>query len=229
MSTAVRHTRHMTNAAKTSLTPSQQKTLATVIANGGEMNGYAGQKDFHCHSARALVRKGVLISVPDCDACQDQRPEDCVNRTGEVHPVTGWEMGRCYCRVRVADMPPAEVPAPVDTSTDETYTGGVDGEIPGPAMTLTATARRTNFVYEVEPGTIIPSAAHRGDKDIHVERVSVTINDGDVPMVVISGTYIKQGTGEPGKRPAHRYWFRIDESVPVWLHYFFGLTHESRS
>jgi hypothetical protein len=42
------------------VTAAQTKTLKTIAANGGEMDGYAGQKGFYCASIIPLERLGLL-------------------------------------------------------------------------------------------------------------------------------------------------------------------------
>jgi hypothetical protein len=42
------------------LTRAQDITLRTIAANGGEMDGWAGQMNFYCKSLDPLVRKGML-------------------------------------------------------------------------------------------------------------------------------------------------------------------------
>lgn len=49
------------------LTNAQTKTLRTIAANGGEMNGWAGQKGFYCLSLAPLVRMGLLEDIGTCD------------------------------------------------------------------------------------------------------------------------------------------------------------------
>jgi len=38
----------------------QATTLRTISSNGGEMDGYAGQKGFYCNSVTPLAKKGFL-------------------------------------------------------------------------------------------------------------------------------------------------------------------------
>jgi hypothetical protein len=42
------------------LSRAQATTLQTVIDNGGEMNGYSGQKGFYVPSLGNLVKRGLL-------------------------------------------------------------------------------------------------------------------------------------------------------------------------
>lgn len=42
------------------ISPAQEKTLRTIAANGGEMDGYAGQKGFSVNSLPPLVRAGLI-------------------------------------------------------------------------------------------------------------------------------------------------------------------------
>lgn len=45
------------------VTNAQAKTLRTIAANGGEMDGYAGQTGFYVNSLRPLHRAGFLESL----------------------------------------------------------------------------------------------------------------------------------------------------------------------
>ncbi|MDD4868196.1 MAG: hypothetical protein PHQ28_14075, partial [Mycobacterium sp.] len=40
-----------------------------MIAKGGEMNTFAGQRGFYCHSVKPLIRMGLIERVPECAAC----------------------------------------------------------------------------------------------------------------------------------------------------------------
>lgn len=44
----------------TKITAAQAMTLRTIAANGGEMDGYAGQKGFRTASTGPLAAKGLL-------------------------------------------------------------------------------------------------------------------------------------------------------------------------
>lgn len=45
------------------LSAAQVKTLRTIVAAGGTMDGWAGQKGFSTRSLPALVRAGLLVSL----------------------------------------------------------------------------------------------------------------------------------------------------------------------
>lgn len=78
------------------LTPAQLKTLRTITANGGEMNGYAGQPGFSTRSAQALVSRGLLDEVLPCESCTKHGPHHC------DRPLVGQRNGDwCYQRVRI--------------------------------------------------------------------------------------------------------------------------------
>lgn len=76
-------------------TPAQTRTLATIKANGGEMNSYAGQPGFNANSVRALLKVGALVPVPGCGNCKDGTASlPC------LRPIAS--SARCYHRVRIA-------------------------------------------------------------------------------------------------------------------------------
>lgn len=83
-------------------TTAQMKTLRTIIANGGEMNGYAGQPGFYCNSLTAMVRKGFLEDVEPCATCTANY-KDGADKVCD-RPLYGKSgVQRCYGRVRITD------------------------------------------------------------------------------------------------------------------------------
>jgi hypothetical protein len=82
------------------LSKAQIKTLRTLIARGGEMNGYAGQPGFYCNSKRPLVTAGMVEHVTQCDGCAEHGyyAEQC------VRPLAGQKGGNaCYGRIRITE------------------------------------------------------------------------------------------------------------------------------
>ena len=76
------------------LSEAQATTLRTIAANGGAMNGYAGQRSFYCNSLVPLVRAGLLEWVATCAGCtSDSAP--CLN------PLPPGGTRGCYHRVRI--------------------------------------------------------------------------------------------------------------------------------
>lgn len=87
----------------TQTSKAQDKTLRTVVANGGEMNGYAGQRGFDGRSVETLVSAGLLECVADCASCSSS---DDVFDAGHVcdRPLAGQRGGeRCWDRVRITE------------------------------------------------------------------------------------------------------------------------------
>ena len=81
------------------LSTAQLKTLRTIIAAGGEMNGYAGQPGFYGNSVRPLADRGLLERIPACAPCAAN--DDWENEVCE-RPLAGQKGGqRSYARVRV--------------------------------------------------------------------------------------------------------------------------------
>lgn len=113
------------------LTPAQIRTLRTIIANGGEMNGFAGQRGFRTNSLPPLRRRGLIESVPDCANCADADIFDhdhvCYRPLPEG---TARMINCCYDRHRITDAGRAaiaeadqpaltvETPAPVAVETE---------------------------------------------------------------------------------------------------------------
>ncbi len=89
----------MTETQTHKLTPTQIRTLRTVIRNGGEMNGYSGQPGYSCKSEPVLVRLGYLHMVGTC-ACFGQKPCDIEHRDLFINGRTD---RTCYDRVRITD------------------------------------------------------------------------------------------------------------------------------
>jgi hypothetical protein len=90
----------MTTTTK-KLSAAQIKTLATIIANGGEMNTYAGQEGLFTLSVRPLRVAGLVESIHDCAPCSagwgNGKPT-CAS------PMPGQKGGEtCYYRIRVTD------------------------------------------------------------------------------------------------------------------------------
>ncbi|WP_144121116.1 hypothetical protein [Catellatospora sichuanensis] len=81
------------------LSTAQIKTLTAVAANGGVMNGYAGQKGFYCNSTPALVRMGLLQKVDNCAGCDAHGywAEKC------EAPIKGKGGNACYYRVQITE------------------------------------------------------------------------------------------------------------------------------
>lgn len=103
-------------ATPVKLTPAQIKTLRTITANGGEMNGYVGQSGFSTKSAEALVRRGLLDEVPDCESCSKPTTSaQWVNGRPPYpcdQPLVGQRFGDwCYQRVRINDAGSAALAA----------------------------------------------------------------------------------------------------------------------
>lgn len=78
----------------TKITNAQRKTLATIIANGGEMNGWAGQKGFYCNSVPVLTRQHLIEPV-NCPC-----GTECTATEGFTCPTDGQDY---YHRVRITD------------------------------------------------------------------------------------------------------------------------------
>lgn len=86
-----------TAPAPVKLSSAQLKTLRTIIANGGEMNGYAGQPRFYCNSLAPLERMGLVERIGTCGCFSGQA---C---TIEHQPVAGRSGDTCYNRHRITD------------------------------------------------------------------------------------------------------------------------------
>lgn len=84
------------------LSQAQATTLHTMLANGGEMNGYAGQRGFYCNSIPVLVRRGLVERLDMCEACSN-RPAAGVAVTCQRPLAAQKGGGSCYNRVRVTN------------------------------------------------------------------------------------------------------------------------------
>lgn len=94
------------------MSEAQGKTLRTMIARGGEMNGYAGQPGFYCNSVNPLIRMGLLERVDMCEGCRaNNRRDFATDPTVPCErPLTGQKGGQsCYRRVRVTETGRAAV------------------------------------------------------------------------------------------------------------------------
>lgn len=80
------------------LTKAQATTLRTIVANGGEMNGYAGQPGFYCNSKTPLKRLGLVESI-ECDGCREHgwHASKC------QRPLPGRGGNACYDRMRITE------------------------------------------------------------------------------------------------------------------------------
>lgn len=98
----------MTATSTHKLTPAEIRTLRHLVANGGEMNGYAQPRHYH-HSIPTLARisaldgVGYVEHVSDCNGCAAR------NYIGGDHPCERplFYAGRrhldCHYRVRITD------------------------------------------------------------------------------------------------------------------------------
>jgi hypothetical protein len=82
----------------TKLSAAQTKTLGTIVANGGEMNGWAGQRGFYCNSIGPLTRMGLVEPV-HCPGGPNHYDEHFNNEADAyICPINGIQY---YGRVRI--------------------------------------------------------------------------------------------------------------------------------
>jgi hypothetical protein len=77
------------------LSAAQRKTLTTLVAKGGEVNGYIKQPGIDVRSLAALVTKGLLDYIGTCECWETDGVNPCTVDHGKVD--TDW----CYERVRI--------------------------------------------------------------------------------------------------------------------------------
>lgn len=154
----------MTTTPAKALTAPQSRMLATLVRNGGEMNAYAGQAGFNCHSVAPLVRLGLVERVASCDNCL-RRPTD-KHAAACTQPLTGQKGGQqCYDRIRVtaagrehliASTTPTAVPAAVEPIAKGTMmtttTGRLVEVISEPSLHL----GRPSVLIRYNPGSAKP-------------------------------------------------------------------------
>lgn len=163
------------------LTPAQIKTLNTLIARGGEMNGFAGQKGFYCNSVRPLARMGLVENVADCASCSAENVD--IFAQGHVcdrplpTPSRGARM--CYQRLRITDAGRAAAAAksttaarPLSARMDPFEAAAVidgpdvaDALAPAPKSSLDLAREMTNRAQ----GMITTAASLPLAADAHVE------------------------------------------------------------
>jgi hypothetical protein len=83
------------------LTKAQQTTLNTIARNGGEMNGFAGQKGFYTLSVSVLSRLGLIEELGSCDCRRNEDGKHTVNHTILVGQKHGESF---YNRVRITEL-----------------------------------------------------------------------------------------------------------------------------
>jgi hypothetical protein len=87
---------------KTKVTATGLRVLKLIAANGGEMNGWAGQRGFSINAAEKLQRDGYLEMLRACKPCQTRWDEE--HNIPCERPLVGQKAGNeCYARRRLTE------------------------------------------------------------------------------------------------------------------------------